>query len=290
MSGSSPDAGAWILRGILAAMLAAFGVAAAMGILMLVTGEDSHLGGMVIATSLIAAGYLGVGGAAATLIRRGQMPGLLVLAIVLAVVSVTVWTILLWNAHWMHWQLQQRFLQTGLSLTVPCLGLVYTAGLRSLKTRSPSLHVTRWGVIGLAWFFGAMVLLLAWLGEEIDRAMPNIVMGVLFSLTWILGGLSLLGPLALRSMIASQEKRFAKEARAMSGSIRVALSCPRCELAMDVPAGLARCRACGFTMTIEFEEPRCECGYLLYRLVGETCPECGRAVPASERWGGAGRA
>ena len=37
-------------------------------------------------------------------------------------------------------------------------------------------------------------------------------------------------------------------------------------------------------MTIEFEEPRCDCGYLLYRLVGDTCPECGRAVPLSSRW------
>ena len=98
----------------------------------------------------------------------------------------------------------------------------------------------------------------------------------------IVGGVA--SVVVLRALIASHAKRFAKEARAMSASIRVTLGCPRCEQELTVPPGPARCRACGFTMTVEVEEPRCECGYLLYQLAGDTCPECGRAIPASERW------
>jgi rRNA maturation protein Nop10 len=37
---------------------------------------------------------------------------------------------------------------------------------------------------------------------------------------------------------------------------------------------------------VEVEEPRCACGYLLYQLAGDTCPECGRAVAAEDRWSG----
>jgi primosomal protein N' len=53
-------------------------------------------------------------------------------------------------------------------------------------------------------------------------------------------------------------------------------------------SGLAHCRDCGTALLIEVEEPRCECGYLLYRLEGETCPECGREIPVAERWVGVG--
>ena len=33
-------------------------------------------------------------------------------------------------------------------------------------------------------------------------------------------------------------------------------------------SGLSRCRECGLALTIDIEEPRCECGYLLFRLEG----------------------
>ena len=37
-------------------------------------------------------------------------------------------------------------------------------------------------------------------------------------------------------------------------------------------------------MKIEIEEPRCACGYLLYRLEGDSCPECGAMVTAGVSW------
>ncbi len=32
------------------------------------------------------------------------------------------------------------------------------------------------------------------------------------------------------------------------------------------------------------QEPRCPCGYLLYRLEGTSCPECGRTIDDQDRW------
>ena len=51
--------------------------------------------------------------------------------------------------------------------------------------------------------------------------------------------------------------------------------------------GLSRCRECGLALTIEVEEPRCVCGYLLYNLAGTSCPECGREVTAGAEVGAA---
>ena len=48
--------------------------------------------------------------------------------------------------------------------------------------------------------------------------------------------------------------------------------------------GPARCAECGLHITISVEEPRCTCGYLLYHLESDQCPECGRTIDEADRW------
>ncbi len=75
------------------------------------------------------------------------------------------------------------------------------------------------------------------------------------------------------------------EPGAMAGSIVVRLDCPRCDAPIEARANTrARCGACRLKVRVEIEEPRCSCGYLLYQLVGATCPECGRVVSEEDRW------
>ena len=57
------------------------------------------------------------------------------------------------------------------------------------------------------------------------------------------------------------------------------LTCPRCGERQDMAAGRSRCRKCRLVICVEIEEERCRaCGYVLYRLTSERCPECGAAV------------
>lgn len=66
---------------------------------------------------------------------------------------------------------------------------------------------------------------------------------------------------------------------------RVAFACPRCGGACDLEANAdACCPSCRLAIRVEFEEPRCTCGYLLHGLAAPDCPECGAAVPESKRW------
>ncbi|MCH7602227.1 MAG: hypothetical protein IIB54_05635, partial [Planctomycetes bacterium] len=53
-------------------------------------------------------------------------------------------------------------------------------------------------------------------------------------------------------------------------------TCPQCQQWLEAPSGPARCDGCGLRLIIEITEPRCPCGYLLYELKGNVCPECGR--------------
>lgn len=68
------------------------------------------------------------------------------------------------------------------------------------------------------------------------------------------------------------------------------LQCPRCSLWMQMHSGTVACPGCRLPLRIEFDEPRCHCGYPLHRLHGECCPECGRVIPAEQRWGRGGAA
>jgi len=70
-------------------------------------------------------------------------------------------------------------------------------------------------------------------------------------------------------------------------SFPVQIACPRCNTSIKAQANKdSRCHSCKLKVRVEIEEPRCTCGYLLYQLDSNTCPECGKAIPASEKWGG----
>jgi len=62
------------------------------------------------------------------------------------------------------------------------------------------------------------------------------------------------------------------------------LQCVRCGQWMQMHSGKAACPRCKSIITLEFEEPRCECGYPLHRLNSANCPECGTGAPAEKRW------
>lgn len=72
----------------------------------------------------------------------------------------------------------------------------------------------------------------------------------------------------------------------LGGSIEVSLDCPRCQSRICARSNQdSRCGHCRLKVRVEVQEPRCECGYLLYQLESDTCPECGRPVDLDDRWG-----
>lgn len=90
---------------------------------------------------------------------------------------------------------------------------------------------------------------------------------------------------ACLALIDRYQKRT--QVDSVAGTVRIHLTCPRCGAAQEMNAGRNRCAKCQLRIGIDLEEPRCECGYLLYRAPGENCPECGRTIPPEDRWGSA---
>jgi len=69
------------------------------------------------------------------------------------------------------------------------------------------------------------------------------------------------------------------------------ITCPRCAHTLRIRANTSeRCGECGVRFRMTVKEPRCACGYLLYGLAGDTCPECGRGISQRKGWAPQGEA
>ncbi len=61
------------------------------------------------------------------------------------------------------------------------------------------------------------------------------------------------------------------------------LACPRCGKKQNLAIGESSCVACDLRISTRIEEPRCrKCGYLLYKLTSDRCPECGEALRSKQ--------
>ncbi len=85
------------------------------------------------------------------------------------------------------------------------------------------------------------------------------------------------GILALSS-IARMNSR-ANFASVTQAQFMVNLTCPRCRNHLEMKPGPGACDKCKLKIELKIEEPRCvKCGYLLYMLERDDCPECGKAI------------
>lgn len=86
------------------------------------------------------------------------------------------------------------------------------------------------------------------------------------------------GTLAL-AVFARMNLRLQPESPTPDLLTTLTLECPHCALKQKLPAGDSACQRCGLRFHIRLEEPRCGgCGYLLYMLKSDRCPECGLPV------------
>ena len=105
---------------------------------------------------------------------------------------------------------------------------------------------------------------------------------------WQVG--AIVGLIALASHIASailasiEKEKSSKLPETFSERMKVSMNCPRCADVIQLPLGHGACPHCKLAIHIECDEPRCECGYLLHKLTGVNCPECGMEVPEKLRW------
>jgi hypothetical protein len=219
------------------------------------------------------------GGLATTLLlQKGRLVRLMRVVIVLLVATGLWWVVFIWVVGERPSELLLVQLATvGATLTIPALALLFVGQLLAMETQRPVLSAARRVIAANVVVFAVAMMTLLW--TRWWRPYDDVV-GVV-STIWGLGTLLAMG--ALGTLVRKKSKKR-PTTDSVSPQTRLRLTCPRCEAEQELPAGLARCGSCRQALLIEVEEPRCECGYLLFRLEGDRCPECGRTIPPSQRW------
>ena len=161
--------------------------------------------------------------------------------------------------------------QWGYTLLIIGGAIAHHGVFRLLPSPTIFITVLRWLVMVVT-AVAALLTILA-LADPYNSPIWAMVM-VLPGFLFVAAAGTVIVPIA--AVMRAGRDRRAKES--LSADVKLEFTCPGCGIKSVASPGLVRCKGCSFTMLLDIEEPRCECGYLLFKLVGDTCPECGRAV------------
>ncbi len=155
-------------------------------------------------------------------------------------------------------------------------------GLLSLARLPGALVWVRHATSFCLWVLAVVLIYLTF-----ERPIWSLSEYTLFRLVATLTIAGLFGAIA----VVVLHKRYAIRipVRAPLAEQRISLNCPGCGRTQKVPIGQSTCPSCRLVFRIEVEAPTCEkCGYMLFQLTSEVCPECGtstRTVGVEEQWG-----
>jgi len=271
-------------KAFLWSMIVCLGSAALLGIAVIVLpqyGPEEEILGSV---SLFAAFSI-VALMCAVVLERQRAVALMWAGLGSATVAMLFWLMLIWFDRAMSWQVEETVIRTAGSFTVGGV-LAAQCGLLSLpRFESRRVGSVRRVTIGVSMFLAVYGVILIWWLEDlawiIDEEMLARAVGVLAII-------AACGTVVTPLLWKMQSVRHTGGAGAVPLNIDVAIVCPRCHSDQRLKTGERSCARCGLRITIELEEPRCECGYLLHKLENNRCPECGRAIDERDRWAAGG--
>ncbi len=171
---------------------------------------------------------------------------------------------------------RQDFLLASLGFcSVMTAMVVIAAYILSLETKSQEIQIGKRVVVCLLLICTVVSYTIIWFEEltQFDFLTIGLVIG------WVT---TILGLTAISIAMRRENNPRGKLVRTIPKRVKMKMTCPRCEQWLEAPSGPARCDGCGLRLIIEIKEPRCDCGYLLYELKGNVCPECGRVIEQRE--------
>jgi len=183
----------------------------------------------------------------------------------------------------MHWQTQQNLARagvTGIDLAIVLGHRMLVAPMLTAYRGNTLVRLVKRTALISAPITGVLLLIPLYLEDVIDSEQLFLR---IFGVGLIIAATS---TLALGAMALLMRKPGEDEPGMLTKGVRIAFACPRCASPIEAHSGReSRCAGCRLRVRVTLDEPRCECGYLLYELESDTCPECGRDIPDEDRWG-----
>ncbi len=264
-------------KAFLWSMIVSLSLSAAMGVIAIVFDNFWRADEEALMTSLLVGAFSMICLVCAFVLEKRRARWLMWTGIGCSLGALSVWLLVIWTDPW-RWgggDWVELLFKVGTPLTTTCLWSAHLGLLILLRLKALTPRIVRGTTLVLVAALGATIVGVVWFEEFEDWS------GKLVAVLSILGacGTVVTPVLALIDFLAGRG-----EAETIPTKVRVRLDCPRCHVQQELLAGPSKCAHCGLRITVEVEEPRCTCGYQLYRLESNHCPECGREVPEADRW------
>ena len=261
-------------------MIASLGLAALLGIATLLLPSYGVEDEIIISAALFA-GFSIVALMCAVVLERQRAVVPMWIGLGFATSALFVWLALVWCGWYMSRETERIFVQAAGTFTVGG-ALAAQSGLLILpQFDNRQVGSVRRVTIGVSMFLAVYVVILIWWFDDLASVIGE---DVLARATGVQAILAACGTVVTPILWKMQGVRQVGSAGAVPLNIEVNIVCPRCHSDQCLKAGERSCARCGLRITIEIEEPRCKCGYLLHKLENNRCPECGRAIDERDRW------
>lgn len=178
-------------------------------------------------------------------------------------------------------------LRSGLASLAVAVWTAWGGVLTFSRVTGAAIAPVRWGTFALISVWGTIAVLACIAPDTVEDLVTLVV-----SQDWFARALGASAVVSLAGTIAQPilvllARRTAQSSDPRLGDrhLAVEVRCPRCGAMPAIEANTdALCPGCRLSIRVVVDEPRCACGFLLYRLEGSSCPECGTSVADALRW------
>ncbi len=203
------------------------------------------------------------------------------IGIAAAAVALPIWLVMLWFDSSLRWQVEEQLAKTAGSLTTVSVVIAQCGLLLLPRLDGPLAGFVRKATIIVSIALACTLIVMVWWFEWIDNYIDD---EILMRGMGVMGILAACGTVVTPIIWKVQAVHRVESAVSIPSRLHLDIKCPRCHMQQELLTGPSKCATCGLRITVQVEEPRCTCGYQLYRLESDRCPECGREIPEADRW------
>ncbi len=187
-----------------------------------------------------------------------------------------------WFEDYLDWYGNDILGRCGLACLLLGLAFSHTGVFRAIPARS-ALRVIKILTMVSAWLFAVPIGVVLLFADVLWQSFSNGIF-LFLPFIWLFLLAAVVGTIVVPIATISRANRRELPAESVGSKVEIQLACPKCGHRQCLRTGNVNCGKCGAGIFIEIDEPRCTCGYLLYQLMSNKCPECGLAIPAEMRW------
>ena len=271
-------------KAFLWSMIVSLCLAALLGIAALLLPSWALYDDEILISTLLFGVYSLLALCCAIVTEKRRLVGWMWIGITAAAVALSIWLVMVWFGSSLRWQVEEQLVKTAGSFTTISV-LIAQCGLLVLpRLDGPLAGFVRKATILVSITLACTLIFMYWGFDWIETYIDD---EIIFRGMGVLGILTACGTVVTPIIWKVQAVHRVGSVDSIPSRLRIDIKCPRCETQQQLRTGPAKCATCGLRITVQVEEPRCTCGYQLYRLESERCPECGREVPQADRWAGA---